>query len=500
MRTILFLHRYMAAAVGVLMTLWCLSGFVMMYQEYPSFTEEERLRTLQPLNLSECCALEVLPRDDAAVAGFRMEMLAGAPVLRSGGRFGPPGAGPRGGPAALPIDLRTGQSVAELSNDEILGIAKRYGERAGIGGQPRSMGVVAIDQWTIQSARRNQPAHHIAFDDPAGTEIYINGASGEIFQDTDRGERMLAWLGAIPHWLYPTALRQNGPLWTQVVIWTSVVGTFLAATGLYVGVSRLRRSRDGKLRSPYRGWWYWHHMLGLFFGVLTLTWVFSGLMTMNPWGLLEGRGRGEYREQLTGTANWSEVREFIANVSNSNELPEFVQLRLVMFNQKFFMMAARPDGTTELLDKSGARARIERADVESAIGRLGTPVKSFELMQEEDSFYYGHKRAAELPVYRTILDDAEQTRIYINPSNGAFRTVDANGRWGRWIRNGLHGIDFAGIRKRPVWDIVVLLLLAGVTAVCVTGTWMALKRVRADYRKLQARLARGGSGTAIEES
>jgi hypothetical protein len=34
------------------------------------------------------------------------------------------------------------------------------------------------------------------------------------------------------------------------------------------------RGKGGKL-SPYRGWLYWHHMTGLVFGVLTLTWVFS---------------------------------------------------------------------------------------------------------------------------------------------------------------------------------------------------------------------------------
>lgn len=38
---------------------------------------------------------------------------------------------------------------------------------------------------------------------------------------------------------------------------------------------------------------------------------------------------------------------------------------------------------------------------------------------------------------------------------------------------------------RPIWDIVLLPLLAGVTAVCVSGTWMALKRLRHDYRRVR---------------
>ncbi|TDI34494.1 MAG: hypothetical protein E2P02_30130 [Acidobacteria bacterium] len=30
------------------------------------------------------------------------------------------------------------------------------------------------------------------------------------------------------------------------------------------------------------GWLRWHHILGLTFGALALTWTFSGLLSMNP--------------------------------------------------------------------------------------------------------------------------------------------------------------------------------------------------------------------------
>ncbi len=154
------------------------------------------------------------------------------------------------------------------------------------------------------------------------------------------------------------------------------------------------------------------------------------------------------------------------------------------------MLAVRSDGTRVRFDAAGTPATVDHADVEAAVRKLDVPVKSFELMHEEDSYYYGHKDEADLPVYSAVLDDAEETRLYIDPVTGAFRAVDADGRWSRWIRRGLHGFDFAGIRERPVWDVLVLLLLAGVTAVCVTGTWMALKRIRLDCRGLRARFGR----------
>jgi hypothetical protein len=82
MRWILLLHRYLAVAVGLLMTLWCLSGFVMMYQSYPSLSAGERRAGLEPLDLTQCCERGALAASPEAVAqGFRDEMLRGDPVL-----------------------------------------------------------------------------------------------------------------------------------------------------------------------------------------------------------------------------------------------------------------------------------------------------------------------------------------------------------------------------------------------------------------------------------
>lgn len=484
MRFILLIHRYLAVAVGLLMTLWCLSGFVMMYQAMPELSNEQRLKGLQPLALSGCCNLgDFAPHDDTPLDNFRIEMLLGEPVIRFAT-----------GQDNHIIRLRSGEPAPELSADQIIKVATLFGSGNQITGTPIARGTIEMDQWTIQSARRNQPAWLIAFDDAAGTEIYINGRTGEVFQQTNRRDRVLAWLGAIPHWLYPTVLRQNGALWTDVVVWTSILGTFLAATGLYVGINRLQRQHDtNKLQSPYKGWWYWHHVSGLIFGVLVLTWVFSGLMTMNPWGALSGSGGGDYRAWITGRTQWGQLKQFFAAVeSGSAELPQsnnFVQLTPAVFDQQLFMMANSAQGEQFRLNTSGKPAALQTADIEQVVARLDQRVREAALMYNEDSYYYGHKREVALPVYRVIMDDADKTRIYINTDTGAVRSLGSTGRWSRWIRTGLHDLDFPVLRLRPVWDIVVILLLIGVTMVCATGTWMALRRIQRDIRSALRRLA-----------
>ena len=124
-------------------------------------------------------------------------------------------------------------------------------------------------------------------------------------------ERFWGWFGSVTHWLYPTLLRQNGPLWSQVVIWSAIVGTFLTAFGIYIGISQFKRRRSGDW-SPYKGIAWWHHYLGLIFGLLTLTWLVSGLFSMNPWGLLQGgSARAESVRIRDYTITWADTRSWI---------------------------------------------------------------------------------------------------------------------------------------------------------------------------------------------
>src|SRR5690606_34213656 len=279
--------------------------------EYPERTHADRLAARRRLELAGCWPVVLFRGPVAApLPRFRIEMLRGEPVLRLGGRRA-------AGPSAAALSLRTGEPVPELGSDDVLEIAARHARGNGIDGQPRLVGRIDVDQWTILLAGGREPTYRIAFDDPGRHEIYVSGATGEVFQQTNRRTRLLAWLGAIPHWLYPLELRRHGQLWSQVVIWTSILGTFLAATGLYVGIARFRRrGRHGRPGSPFFGWWYWHHVSGLVFGVLALTWVFSGLMTMNPWGLLYGdSSSARYEAELTGGATWGELRTLLGSLA-----------------------------------------------------------------------------------------------------------------------------------------------------------------------------------------
>jgi hypothetical protein len=97
-----------------------------------------------------------------------------------------------------------------------------------------------------------------------------------------------------------------------------------------------------------------------------------------------------------------------------------------------------------------------------------------------------------LPVYRVILNDEQRTRYYLDPANGALlQRADANGRWHRWLFGGLHRLDFTALmRTRPLWDVLVLVLMLGGLGISVTGCYLGVRRVRADLRGLFRRHGR----------
>ena len=492
MRVILLVHRYLGVVVGLIMVVWCLSGFVMMYQGYPRLTDTERLRGLAPLKLqglasgwaessgsSPAAALS----DEMGVRGFSIEMLAQRPVLRTVGPFG----------RKRVFDLQSGQVIRTIDAATAETVAQTFARGNHIAGQPHELGLIKDDQWTVQGATQRGPVHHIRFDDPAGSEVYVAERTGEIVQATNRRVRFWSYLGAVPHWLYPVVLRRNGPLWDQVVVWSSLCGVFLTVTGAYVGISRFRLRVGTRRWSPYRGWFYWHHILGLVFGVLTLTWVASGLFTMNPWGFLDTPVGLVERAQLAGPIAAADMRRFAVGAP-SLPIRGIVQLEAVPLGGHLFVMALAADGTRTRLNDTGVAQPLAESELRDALAKLhGAPLAALTRLDHEDAYYYsGYQHPVTLPVYRARLADATATTYYLDAATGRLvDALDATAKESRWLRTGLHDIDFTRtLRQRPLWDIAVLLLLAGVTTSCITGAWLAIRRVIKDLRRLTLGLSR----------
>ena len=278
-RYIFALHRWVGVTLGLLMLLWCLSGVVMIWNPYPSITldgRDYRAEGLAPITAPDRMTLPAIS-DSAEVSSARIEMLADRPVIALSWSEGEESSNGL-------FDLATAAPITGISEADAVAVARTYVERHKLRGEPEYLRAIERDEFMVAgyfNARR--PFHQVALHDPEDTILYISAKTGELSQRTTGSQRVWTWLGAIPHWLFFTELRRNGPLWTQIIIWTSLAGCFLTITGLFAGIRQLRRRKStGKLASPYRGAKFWHHMIGLVFGILVLTFSFSGFTSMQP--------------------------------------------------------------------------------------------------------------------------------------------------------------------------------------------------------------------------
>jgi hypothetical protein len=482
-RTLLVLHRYLGIAVGFMMLVWFGSGIVMMYVGYPELSAQDRLHSLLPIQWQVCCNLtEASFEDNQPFDRAVVESMLGTPVLRLAR---PP----------LPdklIDLSTGRPMDAIGLHAAEAIARDAASRT-LEQPARLIEAADIegDPWTIGLDLREGELFRFIFDDPQRSFIYVS-PSGRVVLRTTASERFWNWFGAIPHWLYLAPLRRDAWLWSRVVIWASIVGALLTVLGLCIGFIRLKYGKDG-LQSPYRGLYLFHHLAGLIFGIVTLTWVVSGLVSMNPWGFLESR-RGDERVRLQGAPpRWGEIKRSLSAMQSrsTNEL----SLSAAPLDGHLYWLSSAADGTVTRWDDAARAAPLAEVDLMAAAGRLAgkAAIKTQGMLDEDDDYYFSHDRhQATLPVYRVVLDDAEHTRYYLDAGSGALvQRVDANGRWHRWLFAALHRLDFAAwLRTRPLWDFIVQLLLLGGIGVSATGCYLAVRCVRADLARMLRRRPR----------
>ena len=483
MRALFLLHRWLGIALGVLVSAWCLSGFVMMYVRYPALTQEEALAGLAPLDFAPCCA----PGPSAlagygAIDAFRIEMLAGEAVVRI--------ESPDGRTAAL--SLSTGQVIAPIDAEIAETAALGFLRRSGIAHRITDAARIHDDQWTVSgSFDRHRPLYRFNAGDSLDTEIYVSGRSGEIVQQSNGRERLWNWFGAVTHWIYPTVLRRHPAAWHYTVVLTSAIGLFLIATGIWIGCRQLHARRNCR-RSPYRGIALWHHYGGLFFGLLALTWTFSGLMSMDPFRMAGGNRDEAERRLIAGVdLDGRRLAEVLRGLKNARLAPDTVRIESAPFDEQLALLAWQSSGSfVRLLAPSMRIAPLStpqlRKAAELLVPERHLPV-SAALIDQPDRYYFGHHQNVQLPVYRVVSGDSEATRYYVHPETGQLLLeIDGAARWYRWLFEALHRGDFAQlVRTRPVWDIFMLALLTGVTFLALTGTYMGIIRLRRSDRSVR---------------
>jgi hypothetical protein len=504
-RCIAVSHRYLGIVISLIVIMWFATGITMMYAGgMPRLSAQLRLERLADLDLSrirltpaEAADRLATEADDRRPGRVQLVALMDRPVYRIGGAT---------------VFADTGEVLDAVTLRQARTIVAGF-LRVPDNQVHHVRTLTDIDQWTLQLGR-SLPLYKFHVDDQAGTEAYVQESSGEIAMLTTRRSRGLAWVSTIPHWFYFTALRDNQPLWLRFVVWTSSAAVVLSVLGLILSVTQLRKVRPFSLPKaiPYSGPMRWHYITGAVFGVFTLTWTFSGLVSMEPWAWTEAPGIEVRRDVFTGGS--PDLSKFAAldaptwqRLLGGRGIKEVDFARIQ--DEHYYVVRqapqSAPDQTlTDPRERLHApydivgRAEPDRVLVNAAtlavksvpfsndslVARLETavpdaPIVASELLTDYDSYYYSRSRTTPLPVLRVKFGDPAETWVYVDPEmSQVLAQIPYWSRVERWAYNGLHSWDFAFWYKQPLWDVTMLtMLVGGLTSSCL-GLVMGVRRMR----------------------
>ena len=470
-RVLIYTHRWLGIAGCLVFISWFASGVVMMYARMPELSASERARRMPPVDLSTA---RISVADAAAGREFEratVAMVGARPVYRL-----------LQGDTSTVVFADTGEPLGTITADRAMDIARRFA--------PEHAATIRYDarlddpdQWTLSGeSRRAIPLHRIALGDSDDSFLYVSERTGEPVMWTDARTRRWAYAGAVVHWIYFTPLRRHSKLWALVIIWSAIAGCVLCVSGLIWGVWRYSIHDRYRLKrqlshSPYAGPMKWHHYAGLVFGAATFTWIFSGLLSMNPWDWSPDASPSRQQRQAVAGGPLRVEAVTLEQLRRETRGVRASQLDIDQFDGEPFIVSADAPVrfTRDALVDAARRAKPHAAIADVA------------WLDAYDAYYYDRDGALPLPVVRVRFDDEHRTSFYVDPRRGDILRSDVRlTRLNRWFYHGLHSLDFPFLYyRRPLWDFVVIVLSAGGLVLSATTISAALHRLRRHARRLR---------------
>jgi len=381
------LHRYLATVLWAPVAVWFASGIAMAYVGgMPRLTESDRLRGLEPIAVG---SIHLSPIDAAArrraLDSFeRVSVLTimGRPAYRFDGS--PPDT----------VFADTGELLAPVDTAAALRIASSFVGLPAARFHPIAT-LDAADQWTLGLAG-DLPWHRIGIDDAQGTEVYVSARLGEVMLITSHRSRALAWISAVPHWVYLRALRQREQLWRQVVLWTSGLAALAALAGLMVGIAQYRARYIRLTR--------WHYRAGVLFGPVALTWRVSGWLSMQPWHW--ARESDLYPRITAALSGRTDLKSFPAfDAGRWSAAGAVKQIDLVSIGGEPYYIVRRPAAAPLVVAARTFAVRAAPFATDAIVERITAalpevPLAASQRLSDYDAYYYDRRRELPLPVAR----------------------------------------------------------------------------------------------------
>jgi hypothetical protein len=473
-RLLVTLHRWIGIVLCLMFATWFASGVVMIYVPFPSLSEADRIAGADELAVSEVGSLP------AALAATGIDSVDRLRLLQYQLRPMLVVEGDGGIVTASFAD--TAQRITPMTDADARNIAERF---SGVAVASVS-DLISYDQWVVHHRfDPYRPFFRVELADSAQTHLYVSTKSTEVLQQTNRQQRGWNYIGAVVHWIYPTFIRKDWAVWDQLVWWMSLVAIVGVMAGLILGLQRTlvarQRGHQG-LASPFSGWLAWHHKTGLILGIVVLLWIFSGWLSMDHGRLFSVPDPSP--QQIADVRNISLI-DALDQVQKQDltNFSRFREIEISALDELAVIIARRPE-LSELLVLGVNRSRRSEFSIdaaESAVSNAWPNNTVIDRYLVPTNDVYGNLREGSLSetTLRLVLDDDKSTWVHLDLKDGRLISVmDSSRRAYRWLFNGIHSLDFPGLaNRRPLWDLVMILLMAGGFVFSLTGIVIAYRRL-----------------------
>ena len=464
------IHKILGTLLSALMAVWFFSGLVMVYHRFPRVTSNETIRKKDNIDLRHLPDINIITEElpgNASIKSLYVDCVLGQTffhVRTDAGTFD------------IPADSL--QSLPEINGNTIRMTAQRWCNAP----IARIDTLYELEQWIpFGKLREEFPIYKFHFADAEKQQLYISSKSGKVLQHTTSESRFWAWLGAIPHWVYFTRLRQDVELWSNTVVFLSGLGCIMCIFGIYRGFRVIRYSGKNRSITPFKKKAYrWHHIYGLVFGITVFLFCFSGMMSLArsmDWvvkpklGFDPVKRLSENRPDLqsysidyriAAGSLGKEIKQIEWN--NFGSLPFYK----IYTSDNIYYIDARDTEPKELhLSEQDVLSEIKNVHNEKDI--------KISLMDEYDTYYLSRVKLA-LPVWKVEIENCDNSCYYIKPGNAQIKYVDDSYRFNHWVYPAFHRLKLLFLVKNPlVWKIVMWMLMIGGFIVSITGVWLGTK-------------------------
>lgn len=469
-------HRILGTLLSILFLLWFLSGFVMIYHNFPKISNSEKFKGLQYIDVNKLNSCDSLLATQISSESLRSCILK----AKEDGSF--------------VIETKNKDSIYLLSQYGISANRYTYSEIYDYASKVNPSMITRIDtinnldRWLpYDKSKADFPAYKFYYEDSLKSQLYVSSLSGEGIQYTNSDSRFWAWVGAIPHWLYIANLRHSTDLWKGVVIGLSGIGSLLCITGLIIGFRSFykRYRHKKKIRSPYKILAYkWHHILGFIFGIFVFTFAFSGMMSLQ-----------KVPQWMIKTHNTDLQSALMYNPLNKHPLEYALDYKIVLrkyagnikklewasFGNLNYYKAIIGDSLyyIDATSESLKPLCLSEKDIRERLRIIYTEPISIEVLHDYDNYYIHKRNKLPLPVYKVSVSDKDKSLYYINPYTTDISYFNTNTKVRKWTYQALHSFSIKWLLDRPVlWNILMWTTMIAGTLISFTAVWLSYKSIK----------------------